>query len=89
VDELLEGLYSTTVIFANFSTVDPYISIEKLAQNGRGIKRSAQTASEFLCCLAARIRALRAITHTVGIGANTAIFISMNGAPLKPRCYRG
>ena len=31
---------------------------KELAQNGRGIKRATQILSEFLCCLAARIRAL-------------------------------
>jgi hypothetical protein len=31
---------------------------ENFAQNGRGVKRAAQMLSEFLCSLAARIRAL-------------------------------
>src|SRR6202034_679705 len=35
--------------------------IRELAKNGRGIKRSVKRAYEFLCCLAARIRALCAI----------------------------
>jgi hypothetical protein len=34
------------------------IALEEHAQNGRGSKRAARRASEFLRCLAARIRAL-------------------------------
>jgi plastocyanin len=34
------------------------ISFEELAQDGRGVKRATQMLSEFLWCLAARIRAL-------------------------------
>ena len=33
-------------------------AFKELAQDGRGIKRATQILSEFLCCLAARIRAL-------------------------------
>jgi hypothetical protein len=36
-------------------------ALEKLAQNGRGVKRATQRAGEFLCCMAARIRALCAL----------------------------
>ncbi len=36
-------------------------TLEGLAQNGRGVKRTARNAREFLCCWAARGRALCAL----------------------------
>jgi hypothetical protein len=41
------------------------LAFEKLAQNGRGIKRATQRAAEFLCWLVARTRALCALTKLV------------------------
>ena len=40
-------------------------TFEELAQNGRGVNRATQRASEFLCCLVARIRALCALLDGV------------------------
>jgi hypothetical protein len=41
--------------------------LEKLAQNGRGVKRATQRAGEFLCCMAARIRALCAFRNGMDV----------------------
>jgi hypothetical protein len=48
--------------------------LEEPAQNGRGVKRAAQRSGEFLCCLAARSRALCALDCPF-VGLDVAVLV--------------
>ena len=56
------------------------MSIKEPAQDGGGLRRSAPRISEFLCCLAARIRALCASkTNLAAFSAGVLGFLCFSG----------